>query len=344
MAHSAFRHKRLYLRLGLAQLILSRVQSRNNLSSLPLGAVRAFEAASRLGSFKAAAAELSVTPAAISHQIKALEGYLGGLLFDRLHRSLRLTRLGKRFAIAAQDAFELLRSALAELRTDGLAEGPTTLSVSAASSFAAKWLAPRLHRFQALYPSIELHLRAEDALVDLVHDPRIDVALRYGMGPYADALHAEPLWPPGVVCPVCAPFADWTSEIVQPENLVHQTLLRTMSPPGPAGTSPIGWAAFFDAAGISGTDVELAITRAPLFGTTQLALEAAAAGHGVALSPKILVEEDIVSRRLIRPCMITIPDPFSYWLIYRDNRAQDRHIRAFAAWIKSEVNRNQHEA
>jgi len=152
-------------------------------ASLPLPAVRAFEAAARLGGMKAAAAELGVTPAAVSHQIKALERYLGAALFERRHRAVAPTAAGLRLAAAARNAFDGLRGALDALSDAGLIAGPATLTISAAPSLAAKWLAPRLHRFQAARPDIALRLSSDEALDDPGGDRRIDVALRYGPGP-----------------------------------------------------------------------------------------------------------------------------------------------------------------
>src|SRR4249919_3242333 len=114
---------------------------RTPLSNMPLAAVRAFEATSRLGSLKAAAEELAVTPAAVSHQIKTLEAHLGTNLFDRLYRSVRLTSAGERLAATTQRAFKEIGRTLDELKSDGLTAGPSTLSISATSSFAAMWLA-----------------------------------------------------------------------------------------------------------------------------------------------------------------------------------------------------------
>src|SRR4051794_16205019 len=169
--------------------------ARSRLRSLPIGALRAFEAASRLGSFKAAAAELGVTPAAVSHQIKSLEDALGLSLFERLHRSLRLTPAGEQLAGAAQEAFRLLERSLSSLADQGKLSGPSTLTVSAARSIAAKWLAPRLHRFHAQYPHVDLRLQGDDRRVDFSREAGIDVAVRYGPDPLDGGLDAVRLWP-----------------------------------------------------------------------------------------------------------------------------------------------------
>ncbi len=329
------RRKRGSLCFALAALISS-VDVDRQLSSFPLNALRAFEAASRLGSFKAAANELAVTPAAISHQVGALEQHLGAALFDRLHRSLRLTDAGAQLAATVQQAFANIRNTLAELSADGLVAGPTTLCVSAAPSFATKWLAPRLHRFQETHPHIEFRLLADNALVDLARDLRVDVALRYGAEPREDNLHAEALWRSGEIFPVCAPSAP-AANLSDPSALLEQTLLRTAAPSGPSGSGRIDWAAWFAAAGVSDSIAIRAAARGPLFGNTQLALEAAIGGQGVALAPALLVEDDVRTGRLIKPFDLAVTDPFSYWLIYRRDRADEARIRTFADWLRREA-------
>lgn len=298
---------------------------------MPLGALRAFEAAARLGSFKAAAVELGVTPAAVSHQVKSLETHIGAALFDRLHRALRLTRTGEGLAASATESFSNLERALGELAEAGLIAGSASLSVSAAPTFAAKWLAPKLHGFQAAHPGIELRLRADDALTDPARDRQVDVAIRYGRGPYASELHAERLWPEGVVVVVCSP--DLAQKIAEPADLVDLRLLRTATPLGTNGAEPIGWRAWFEATGVPGHLVERSIASAPRFGTSQLALEAAAAGQGVALSPQVLVQDDLATGRLVVPLTTAIADPFAFWLIHRRDRADELAIRRFKTWI-----------
>ena len=171
------------------------------MTNLPLDALRTFEAASKFGSFKLAADELCVTPAAISHQIGNLETHLHTALFIRQHRSLLLTPAGERLRLAVSAAFASLDKCVRELTEDGLVGGFATLRVSAAPSFATKWLAPRLHRFQALHPSIELQLHSSDALMDLVGERNIDFAVRYGKQPVDPELRSIELCHPKIWSP-----------------------------------------------------------------------------------------------------------------------------------------------
>jgi DNA-binding transcriptional LysR family regulator len=323
------------------------MSDRPRLATLPLGALRAFDSAARLGSFKAAATELSVTPAAISHQVKALEAHLGIQLFERLNRALRLTAAGQHLAKVAQEAFGDIEAGLAELEAQGLLGGRRSLTITAAPSFATKWLAPRLHRFQEAHPAIELRLLSGDALLDLIQAPAADVALRYGSGAYGPEIHAEKLWPSTELFPVCAPSLLGSARLQQPEDLLQLSLLRIASPAAPASTAatragklsrPVdGWALWFAAAGVPDADAAKAIARGPLFGNSQPALEAAAAGRGIALSPAILVADDLAAGRLVRPFALSVPDPYAFWLAYAVKRADESRIRAFARWVREEA-------
>lgn len=311
-------------------------------ATLPLGAVRAFEAVSRLGSFKAAAAQLSVTPGAVSQQIKALEDHLGVRLFERLNRGLRLTQAGVDLAAATQEAFARLDGALEALGSHGLAARRGCLSVSAPTSYAAKWLAPRLHGFHAIHPQIEIRLLASDLLTDLGRDPGVDVVLRYGAGPYP-GLQAERLWPSCEVFPVCSPrLMKGSARLKGPSDLLQHALLR-ITPCGWSARCSISsrssadWATWLRAAGIDDAAAQAAAGSGPLFSNTILALEAAAAGQGVALADAVIAGDDLRSGRLSRPFGLSIPDPFSLWLAYRSDRAGEARIRAFADWVRNEA-------
>ena len=207
------------------------------------------------------------------------------------------------------------------------------MSVSAAPTFAAKWLALRLHAFQAAYPRLELRLRADDALTDPARDRQVDVAIRYGRGPYAPDLHAERLWPEGIVIAVCSPAIA----------------------AGYATAAALGRGASAQDGYTSGSRTyrtdrveRLVCSRrrnrrrgrarrsqaAPRVGTTQLALEAAVAGRGVALSPRLLVSDDLAQGRLTQLFATELPDPHAFWLLYRRERADEAPVRSFVTWLK----------
>ena len=317
--------------------------SRPRLSTLPLSALRAFEAASRLGSFKAAAAELGVTPAAISHQVKGLEDHLGLILFERLNRALRLTAGGTRLAAVASDSFSRLDRVLSELEESGLLAGPAMLTISAAPTIAAKWLVPRLHLFEAKHPGIDLRLQAGDALADLTGGAGVDVALRYGPGDYGAMLHAEQLWPQGRIVAVCAPSLAAGGKLKTPADVLNHSLLRTAVPATRQQLSRgladlAGWPAWLEAAGVMAAEtVKKKVALGPLFGSSQLALEAAVMGRGLALVPEMVIADDLAAGRLIQPFTIGVQDIFAYWLVYAEARADEARIKAFARWAREEA-------
>lgn len=308
-----------------------------HLSRLPWTAVRAFEAAARLKSFKHAADELHVTPTAISHQIRNLETHLGVVLFERRHRSLALTPAGERLAEASAVAFGALETTLDDLVRRGAACGPGTLTISAVTSFALKWLAPRLPAFQATRSDIELRLVASDVLVDFRTDASVDIAVRYGPGPYDESLHAEPLWPRGTVVPVCAPQLAAGADLADPATLARQTLLRTVPPASwrSDGRGDADWLAWLAAAGATNAANERATRTGPLFSNSQLAIEAAIAGHGIALVPAMLVQSDLAGGRLVQAHPLALDDANRYWLLYRKSAADAARIHAFAQWLRS---------
>jgi DNA-binding transcriptional LysR family regulator len=308
---------------------------------LPWTALQAFEAASRLGSFKDAAVELSVTPTAISHQMKRLEAQLGLVLFERKQRPLVLTDAGRLLARETKRAFSGVESALLQLAQQGSIAHPSGLTLSVVPSFATKWLAPRLLKFQKAHTRIGLRVIEAESLVDFRRDRTIDVALRYGPGGYGPGVHEERLWPNNVLLAVCAPRIARRYRLKIPRDIGRQTLIRTALPTKRRASKrkPLyaDWRAWFEAAGITlDGDIRGALDG-PVFGTTQLALEAAMAGHGIALAPSVLVEKDIAAGRLVSPFPIRLEDPNAFWVVCRKDRAKESHVRAFIAWLRREA-------
>jgi LysR family glycine cleavage system transcriptional activator len=320
---------------------LKRMTVQRHVAALPWTALKAFEAASRLGSFKAAAQELNLTPTAISHQIRRLETHLGASLFERLHRALRLTPIGKILARDVQKLFAGLDKSLERLKREGRAKETNTLTVSVVPSLASKWLAPRLHGFQNRHPEIGLRIGSDEVLIDFKRDHAVDIALRYGPGTAGKGLHAERLWPEIHIVAVCRPDIAKDIPACSPQGLKRQSLLRTAPP---RGRSPSGrlsqvpdWTDWLRAAGITMDDGRRKILDGPVFNTTQLALEAALAGRGIALAPHVLVEADISSGRLVRLSATRLADPNAFWLLCRADRFKDRSIQAFVKWIRQEA-------
>jgi LysR family glycine cleavage system transcriptional activator len=310
------------------------------LSSTPLGALRSFEAAARHGSFKLAALELSVTPAAISHQLASLEAYLGVELFTRSNRLVQLTPSGNTLSKQLTKSFVDIQRAL-EFASATTNKPGNTLVVSAAPSLTVKWLVPRLARFHARHPEVDLRLSSENQTHDLMRDATVDVVLRYGKGNYAD-LHAERLWEETFLFPVCSPntFAKANPLITQVRDLADQTLLRLPLPRHQI-TNEIGerWQAWLDAIGCDEQAVYQQAERGPFYSHEHLAIDTAKAGHGISLALDVLVIEELLSKQLMRPlgAQVQCADPYSHWLLYREEEAEKPHLNAFVMWIRDEA-------
>lgn len=291
----------------------------------PLNALRAFEAAARHLSFTKAAAELNVTPAAVSHQVRALEDMLGVPLFRRLTRALRLTDAGQAALPSLSRGFDHLARGVDEIhsRHDG---GLLTLSVS--PSFGAMWLVPRLDRFRALHPDIEIRIDGTDRVVDLNRDD-VDVALRYGPGGYTgvrvDRLFGQ------VNTPVCAPaLLEGPVPLRRPEDLHRHTLLHIDWKDAEAS-----WRMWLLAAGV--TDINA--TAGPRFSSESMAVGAAIEGQGVALVGDKLVADELASGRLARPFdrRLSTPLSFAYYLLSAPDGREAPKVRYFRDWLLAEV-------
>ena len=289
-----------------------------------LPGLEAFEAVARHRSFTRAAAELGVTPSAVSHRVAALEDALGLQLFSRAGRQVSLTAEGRALVGAASEAFALLRGAVGELR----APGTDALTVSCSPSFAIRWLVPRLDRLRLAHPDLDLRIAADDRLVDLAREG-IDAAVRYGPGGYAGEV-AERLTDE-IVFPVCSPaLAAGPTPLRHPTDLAGVTLLHdTALHDHPARA---GWRAWLRAAGAKGVDPE----AGPRFSHLALALEAALAGQGVALARATLVGDALATGRLIKPFDLDVPSGLAYWLVTRpgDHRPA---IDALRSWLRGEL-------
>ena len=293
----------------------------------PLNALRAFEAAARHLSFTRAAEELHVTQAAISHQVKGLEDWLGLLLFRRLNRALRLTDPGQSYMTAVRDALDLLDDATRRVLGQRDRGG---LTVTTMDSFAASWLVPRLRRFRERHPEIEVRVTTSDRLVDLEHEG-VDLAIRYGQGHYPD-LHVERLLTEDFF-PVCSPaLLAGPHPLRQPKDLRHHILLHD--------DMTVNWAVWLRVAGIVGVDPD----RGPYFQHSYLVLAAAMNGEGVALGRSALVADALADGRLIKPFDISLPADYAYYVCCPKAQAERPAVAAFRAWLHEEAARDRAEA
>jgi len=271
-----------------------------------LNALKVFWAAARHGSFVKAASELHVTASAVSLQIRQLEDELGLKLFERTPKGLTLTTAGSRVLPDVNSAFDRLRA-----------------------TFAAKWLLPRLNRFLAAHPEIEVSIKATVELADFERG-EADLGIRYGSGDYPDLV--TELLMREMVFPVCSPELlnqqkkRPTGDFLNDVNLLHDDSAdRNDALPG--------WKMWLRAAAIDGVDWR----KGPRFNQTILAIEAAAAGLGVALAPAVLVEGDLASGRLVRLDAAELSEPFAYYLVYPSEKGDRAAVKAFRAWLLNEL-------
>jgi LysR family glycine cleavage system transcriptional activator len=292
----------------------------------PLGALRAFEAAARLMSFSKAADELRVTPAAISHQIQALERDLGVRLFRRRNRAVALTASARVLLPGLSEAFGQIRAALGRLQAHN---DSGTLNVTASPSFAAKWLVLRLHRFQERSPDIDVRLAATDEVVDLTNSD-FDLGIRYGAGRYP-GLEVELLLR-NEVFPACSPHLVASGPPLRtPEDLRDHALIHDQA----VERDPLvpTWWMWLKAAGVRGVPAAPGLS----FSAGHLALDAAIAGHGVVLALSTIAAADLAAGRLVRLFSLSLPDPFAYYIATAPGALDRPKVKLFRDWLRQEA-------
>ncbi|WP_084536639.1 LysR substrate-binding domain-containing protein [Azospirillum halopraeferens] len=287
----------------------------------PLASLRAFEAAARHMSFRRAAEELGVTPTAISHQIKLLEATLGVRLFERLPRRLVITAAGLALHPGLREGFEAFEKAV---RTATAARGRRTVTLSATTAFTAMRLVPMVAAFRAMHPDIDLRLHACDAPADL-RGGTADIAVRYGRGPYP-GLHSEIL-AADRFAPVCSPRLGIRSA----EDLARATLIhfewRHVEPETPV------WRRWLDHAAIGRTvDPDGGL----VFSDEGHAIQAAVAGHGVALLSLVLVAGDLANGALVQP-FGPVLGGYTYHLVHPVDPADGDAVAAVRDWLRTVV-------
>jgi len=282
----------------------------------PIAFLRAFSRAAETLSFKDAAADLNLSPSAVSRQIQALEAHLGVALFRRLNPGLEITDAGRRY-------LETVNRVLAELRRaqHGVAvtrSGP--LRVSALESFTESWLIPHLAAFERAHPGIELQIEATLRYADFERDP-VDVAIRFGVGPWDD-LHSEPIVDL-TYFPVCSPaLVAGDDPLREPADLSGHTLIHVSQ-------TPDAWAEWLRQAGVAGLGPRRAVTYDHL----AIALSAAESGHGVALGAEFLCAPRLAAGRLCAPFRVRARSASTYHLVCRPEGLDDPRIVAFRDWL-----------
>lgn len=288
---------------------------------LPLTALRSFEAAGRLGSFTLAADELSVSQAAVSRQVKELEAELGKPLFERRHRSVRLTAAGRSLLDVLSRSFDAMDASLSEIRGR---RGGGLLEISAEPSFAACWLVSHLEDFRAGHPEIDVAVDSDMRLIEFrTHEA--EIAIRHGMDAKAwPRTEADPVVEVDLV-PVIAPALLVSGPPLRtPADLLAHTLLHE--------ENRSVWERWFAAAGVEGVP----LGRAQIFAEGNLVLQAVLRGHGVALVDRFLAAEDIAAGRIVQPFDLSIRHG-AYWLVARSFKRLSPEARAFRQWLLQRI-------
>jgi len=286
----------------------------------PLSALRAFEAAAAHASFQRAAAELSVTPTAISHQVRGLESTLGQPLFRRLTRQLVLTPAGLRLFHALREGFDTLEAGVQVLRAR--AEGET-VTLTANTAFVAKWVLPRIAAFRSACPGIELRLHASDTLVNLARGDA-DLAIRSGQGDWPGLATAELM--AERYAPLCSPVLG----LKRARDLSQHRLLHCDWQPN--ASAPALWPRWFAEAGLAMPKRRSGLS----FSDETHAMFATLAGHGVALLSLTLAAEELRSGALVQPFGPAL-DTGRYFLAAARGREREPAIRAVWQWIAAQA-------
>ncbi|MCM0020776.1 MAG: transcriptional regulator GcvA [Tagaea sp.] len=290
----------------------------------PLGALRAFEAAARTGGFKTAAAELGVTPAAVSQQVAQLEAALGVALFRRHPRGVALTDSGAAFLPGLSDGFDRLAAAARAL---GARPRTGRIVISVLPGFATNWLVPRLPAFRRLYPEIDVHVRSDIAYVDFARDG-VDLAIRYAKDAPA-GLAARLLARETLFLAAAPALIQARPGLRRPSDLARATLIHDTS----AGRSEprLAWEPWLD---LLGLPRDLA-KRGPGFMDSSAIFQAVRLGQGVAVGRSIPLADDLALGRVVKLFGLELPSGFAYWIVHPQAAAKDSRVAAFAEWVAS---------
>ncbi|MCP3722495.1 transcriptional regulator GcvA [Paraburkholderia sp. CNPSo 3272] len=286
----------------------------------PLNALRAFEAAGRLGSFKDAATELHVTPGAVSQQMRLLEEWLGASLFERHNRRVELTPAAKSYLAEIGPLFEQLSQATARYGAPQTVS--RTLSVNAPATFTLRWLVPRLAKFRAGHPGIDVKVETSNEPLESLKDD-YDLVIRGG----PDTFYGYSMLPflPEERLPVCSPTLLKRMPLRSPGDLREYTLLHTSS-------LPRLWPDWLASAQIP----ELRPAAALTFDHFFLTLQAAIDGIGIAMGPTALVADDLAAGRLVAPFAGPRLPSRSYCTYVADEKSGDERVALFRSWLERE--------
>jgi LysR family glycine cleavage system transcriptional activator len=293
-------------------------------STLPLRGIAVFEAASRLGSFRLAAAELNLTPSAVSHQIRLLEQGLGVKLFSRAGRGVSLSDDGAEYARAIRQAFRGLRHATDDMSRRGKAGRLRDIvSIQTPPSFASRWLLPRLPRFMTKHPGIDIRVNAAAGRQTKPGDA--DLMIVYG-----DSSRWAPQAAPFLnerIQPLCAASVLKNARISAPADLARQVLIKTR-------VNALTWEEWFRQQGV---DQSRVMARTIQLDPSHVAIEAAVKGLGVILESDLLTREEIATGKLVGPFPETGSTLSSYWLAPLPLKSEREAVTTVRRWLKRET-------
>lgn len=290
---------------------------------LYLKRIQAFEAAARLESFSLAAEELFVTPSAVSHQIKQLEEQVGVRLFHRVHRAVVLTDAGRRYAQEVTAAFARIEAATRNIASE---EKSDILSVHCTPSFATQWLMPRLARFSALNPDIDVRLNAAVSPVDLM-TTEFDIDIRYGLRNLQPAGTLVLMFPPETIVPLCAPaLVQGEIPLERVDDLANHMLIHSVR-------CLVTWRDWMRLH----RKVKLDISRGLRFDRSFMSISAAVDGLGVCLESLLLVQRELESGKLVAPFGRAGPRVQAYTFNVLKSKVDLPKVRSFQDWLFSEL-------
>lgn len=284
----------------------------------PLNALRAFEAAARNLNFRLAAEEIGVTQGAVAQQVRHLEDVLSLRLFERLPRGLALTTAGLGYFSAVQRALNIIRDA-----TEALNRRSSTLTLSTTPSFASKWLIPRLSEFSQSHPAIEVRIIADEKLCTFKGDG-VDIAIRLGKPPFGKGLAGELLFPLEIFAVGSPSLLDARKPLTKASDLAKYVLLHDAHDLWPEFLAALKQDGRVDA------------TKGPRFNQSALAIDAAAAGQGIALTSAPLVERDIKAGRLRRVFDFSLSLSLGYYVVSPKETSDSEAKRAIREWLQAQ--------
>jgi len=286
-----------------------------------IGDLVAFESAARHASFTRAAAELNLTQSAISRAVRLLEERIGVTLFERIRQRVILTAAG---AVYLQE----VRRILGELREAthrimAFADSTAILNIAVLPTFATRWLVPRLPDFVRQYPDITLNFATRLQPFGFESEP-FDAAIHYGgpTWPSAESYHLMD----EVMIAVCSPEYRASKDLQSPADLSRATLLHQT-------TRPLAWANWFDSVAVDSPGVH----RGPRYEQFAMIAQAAAAGLGAALLPRVLIEEELASAKLEMLFGHELVSPSAYYWVVPNENVATGPVKAFTLWVTAKA-------